>query len=95
MGNYVKGEMYVLQEGRIIEQHTFDVADDYQKMARLFTNAIAVRAGKSAQVNLQNAYEEGQISNDEYKNQLYDQIDRLNALLEEETEHFQVLEGKS
>lgn len=78
MGDKIGGDMYLTQNGEIIEESTLDMAEDYAGMAQILTGAINIRLVKTAQADLMQSYEAGEISDNELNSRSEKMMDRLN-----------------
>lgn len=78
MGDKIGGDLYLLQNGGIIEQYTLDMSEDYAMMAATLTAAINVRLMKTAQKKLETEHKAGRISEKEMKQRSQAIVDMMN-----------------
>ena len=95
MGDVIGGDLYLTKNGEVIEEHSLDMAKDYAGMAQTLVTAINVRLMKTVQVELKEAYEAGDISEDEMRKESEALVELMNEEMRLDGPLFELLQNKA
>jgi len=95
MGDQIGGDLYLTRNGEILEQSTLDMGEDYAATAQILTSAINLRLVKTAQVDIQQAYQNGQLSDEEAGRKNEDMMSVMNTNSELDGPLIELLKDKT
>lgn len=95
MGDVIGGDLYLTKNGEVIEQYTLDMAEDYAGLAQALATAINVRLMKTVQVDIKEAYDAGDISEEEMEQESKALVELMNKEIKLDGPLLELLQNKA